>query len=97
MMTGKLINKVTDWWEDNLRSLLGRLTPDRRVILIVIMLITFSGLSIFMTFSSIYNLGKDRGEKMKVDHIERLQFELKKIQHKTDSLKLQKNFQYDKE
>jgi FtsZ-binding cell division protein ZapB len=96
MMTGKLINKVTDWWEDNLRSLLGRLTPDRRVILIVIMLITFSGLSIFMTFSSIYNLGKEKGEKMKVDHIERLQFELKIIQHKTDSLKLQKNFHYDR-
>jgi len=50
-----------------------------------------------MTFSSIYNLGKDRGEKMQIDHIERLQFELKKMRHKTDSLKQLNNFQYDRE
>jgi len=96
-MIRKLINKVNEYWEDGLRSLLGRLTPDRRVILIVIMLITFSGLSIFMTFSSIYNLGKDRGEKMKVDHIERLQFELKKMRHRMDSLKQPNNFQYERD
>jgi hypothetical protein len=62
----------------------------------VILLMIFSGLSIFMTFSSIYNLGKDRGEKMQIDHIERLQFELKKMRHKTDSLKQLNNFQYDR-
>ena len=96
-MIRKLINKVNECWEDGLRSLLGRLKPDRRVILIVIMLITFSGLSIFMTFSSIYNLGKDRGEKMQIDHIERLQLELKKMRHETDSLKQPNNFQYGRE
>ena len=96
-MIRKLINKVTDWWEDSLRSLFGRLTPDRRVILIVIMLMTFSGLSVFISFSSVYNLGKDQGEKMKVDHIKRLQFELKKMQHKMDSLKQPNNFQYERD
>jgi len=96
-MIRKLINKVTDWWEDSLRILFGRLTPDRRVILIVIMLMTFSGLSVFISFSSAYNLGKDRGEKMKVDHIERLQFELKKMRHKMDSLKQPNNFQYERD
>lgn len=96
-MTGKLIEKVTDWWEDSLRSLFGRLTPDRRVVLIVIMLISFSGLSVFMTFSSVYNLGKDRGEKMQMEHISRLQFELQELRPKTDSLKLQKILQYERE
>lgn len=96
-MIRKLINKVTDWWEDSLRSLFGRLTPDRRVILIVIMLMTFSGLSVFISFSSVYNLGKDQGEKMKVDHIERLQFELKKMRQKMDSLKQPNNFQYERD
>ena len=96
-MIRKLINKVTDWWEDSLRSLFGRLTPDRRVILIVIMLMTFSGLSVFISFSSVYNLGKDQGEKMKVDHIERLQLELKKMRHETDSLKQPNNFQYERD
>lgn len=96
-MTRKLINKVTDWWEDSLRSFFGRLTPDRHVVLIVIMLITFSGLSVFISFSSVYNLGKDRGEKIKVDHIERLQFELKKMRHNMDSLKQPNNFQYERD
>ncbi len=96
-MTGKLINKVTDWWEDSLRSLFGRLTPDRRVIFIVTILMIFSGLSVFISFSSVYNLGKDRGEKMQMEHISRLQFELKKLRLKTDSLKLQKIFQYDRD
>ena len=96
-MIRKLINKVNEYWEDGLRNLFGRLTPDRRVILIVIMLMIFSGLSIFMIFSSIYNLGKDRGEKMQIDHIERLQLELKKMRHKTDSLKQLNNFQYGRE
>ena len=96
-MTGKLIDKVSDWWEDSLRSLFGRLTPDRRVMLIVIMLISFSGLSVFMTFSSVYNLGKEQGVKMQMDHISRLQLELKKLRPKTDSLKLQKILQYDRE
>lgn len=96
-MTRKLINKVTDWWEDSLRSLFGRLTPDRRVVLIVFMLITLSGLSVFISFSSVYNLGKDRGEKMQMEHISRLQFELKKLRLKTDSLKLQKIFHYDRD
>ncbi len=96
-MTRKLIDKITDWWEDSLRSLFGRLTPNRRVILIVIMLITFSVLSVFISFSSVYNLGKDRGEKMQMEHISRLQFELKKLRLKTDSLKLQKIFQYDRD
>ena len=96
-MTGKLINKVTDWWEDNLRSLFGRLTPDRRVVLIVIMLMTFSGLSVFISFSSVYNLGKEQGEQMQMEHISRLQFELKKVRLRTDSLKLKKILQYDRE
>jgi len=96
-MIRKLINKVNEYWEDGMRSLLGRLTPDRRVILIVILLMIFSGLSIFMTFSSIYNLGKDRGEKMQIDHIEMLQLELNKIRHKTDSLKQPNNFHYGRE
>ena len=95
-MRGKLIKKVAAWRDNNLRRLLGRLSPERRIILIVIMLITFSVLSIFMTFSSIYNLGKEKGEKMHMEHIGRLQFELKKMQQPTDSLKLQNNFQYDR-
>jgi hypothetical protein len=75
-MIRKLINRVNEWLEDGLRGLLGRLTPDRRVILIVTMLIVFSGLSVYMTVSSIYNFGRDKGEKMQIEQIESLKLQL---------------------
>ncbi len=74
-MVKRLINKVQDWLDDRLRSLVGRLTPDRRVILIVSMLIVFSGLSIYMTVSSIYNFGKDKGERLQIERIEALKLQ----------------------
>ncbi|MDL2221068.1 TraL conjugative transposon family protein [Parabacteroides sp. OttesenSCG-928-N08] len=60
-MIRKIIQRVNEWLEDRLRSLVRPLSPDARVIVIVTMLIVFSGLSIYMTVSSIYNLGKDKG------------------------------------
>ncbi|GHV18065.1 conjugal transfer protein [Bacteroidia bacterium] len=75
-MVRKIIQHVNEWLEDILRGLLGRMTPDRRVILIVTMLIVFSGLSVYMTVSSIYNFGRDRGEKMRIEQIETLKLRM---------------------
>lgn len=86
-MMRKLINRINEWLEERLRGLLGRLAPDRRGILIVTMLLVFGALSIWMTFSSIYHFGKDKGERLQMEHIERLQIELQQKQHETDSLK----------
>ncbi|KAA6315520.1 hypothetical protein EZS27_034032 [termite gut metagenome] len=60
-MVKKFFNKINEWLEDGLRGLFGRLTPDRRVILVLTMLFVFGGLSIYMTVSSIYNFGKKSG------------------------------------
>ncbi len=91
-MIRKIINRVNEWLEDGLRGLLGRLTPDRRVILIVTMLIVFSGLSVYMTVSSIYNFGRDKGEKMQIEQIESLKLQLE--QQRKDSINnLKNNFQ----
>ena len=91
-MIRKIINRVNEWLEDGLRSLLGRLTPDRRVVLIVTMLIVFSGLSVYMTVSSIYNFGRDKGEKMQIEQIESLKLQLE--QQRKDSINnLKNNFQ----
>lgn len=95
-MIRKFFNRVNEWIEDLLRGLVGRMTPDRRVILILSMLVVFGGLSIYMTFSSFYNFGKKRGEKIQMEHIERLQIELQQIQHKTDSLKQLNNFHHER-
>lgn len=75
-MIRKLVQRVNEWLEDRLRSLVRPLSPDTRVIVIVTMLILFSSLSIYMTVSSIYNFGKDKGEKMQIEQIESL-----KLQH----------------
>lgn len=87
-MVKKLFSKINDRLEDGLRGLLGRLTSDRRVILILTMLFVFGGLSIYMTVSSIYNIGKDKGEKMRIEQIETLKLQLER---QRDSINQQNN------
>lgn len=91
-MVKKLFSKINEWLEDGLRGLLGRLTPDRRVILILTMLFVFGGLSIYMTVSSIYNIGKKSGIQLEIERIETLR--LQQEQTRRDSIN-QLNNNYD--
>lgn len=90
-MIRKIIQRVNEWLEDRLRSLVRPLSPDTRVIVIVTMLILFSGLSIYMTVSSIYNLGKDKGKELQIEQIEQIET-LKLQQQQRDSINHQNNF-----
>ena len=89
-MVRKLFNKVNEWLEDGLRGMLGRMTPDRRVILVLTMLFVFGGLSIYMTVSSIYNFGKKSGIQMEIERIETLRFQQE--QERRDSINQLNNF-----
>lgn len=91
-MIRKLFRKINEWLEDGLRGLLGRMTPDRRVILVLTMLFVFGGLSIYMTVSSIYNIGKKSGVQMEIERIETLRLEQE--QARKDSIN-QLNNHYD--
>jgi hypothetical protein len=91
-MIRKFFNKLNEWLEDGLRGLLGRMTPDRRVILILTMLFVFGGLSIYMTVSSIYNFGKKSGIQLRIEQIEALR--LQQEQTRRDSIN-QQNKHYD--
>lgn len=92
-MIRKIIQRVNEWLEDRLRSIVRPLSPDARVILIVTMLIVFSGLSIYMTVSSIYNLGKGKGEQMQIEQIETLKLQ----QQQRDSINnLNNHYQYER-
>ena len=92
-MIKKKLTAVRDWFEDGLRSLLGRITPDGRVIIILVMLFVFGAGSIYMTVSSIYNMGKKSGQQqMKIEHIKQLELE---HQQKTDSINHKNNFSYE--
>jgi len=90
-MIKRFFNKINEWLEDGLRGLLGRLTPDRRVILVLTMLFVFGGLSIYMTVSSIYNFGKKSGIQLEIERIETLR--LQQEQARRDSINRLNNFQ----
>ena len=91
MIKKKLI-AVRDWMEDSLRSLLGQVTPDGRIIIILIMLFVFSFGSIYMTVYSIYNMGKKSGRQMQIKHIKGVELDYRQ---KTDSINHKNDFKYE--
>ena len=92
-MIRKKITNLRDRIEDGLRSLLGQISPDGRIVVILVMLFLFSAASIYITVSSIYNIGKKSGrEQMQIEHIKRLELEQ---QQKTDSINQLNRFEYE--
>lgn len=63
--------------ESKLRGLCGEITPDKRLVVILIMLLCFTALSLYFSISSIYNWGKDseRKQQIQIEHLRRLQLE----------------------
>ena len=76
------IGKVQDWADDHLRRMCGRITPGKRLAVILLMFFFFGGLSIYITVSSIYNIGKRDGRRLQIEHIK--QYPL----HDSDSINL---------
>ena len=76
------IGKVQDWADDCLRRMCGRITPGKRLAVILVMVFFFGGLSIYITVSSIYNIGKRDGRRLQIEHIK--QYPL----HDSDSINL---------
>ena len=76
------IEQVQDWADDCLRRMCGRITPGKRLAVILLMFFFFGGLSIYITVSSIYNIGKRDGRRLQIEHIK--QYPL----HDSDSINL---------
>lgn len=91
-MAKKFFQNIGEHIEDFLRGICGRITPDKRVIVILTMLVVFGGLSIYMTVSSIYNFGKDKGERMQIEQIEALKLQL---EQQRDSINKQNLYEYE--
>ncbi len=91
-MVKKKITALRDWMEDGLRSLLGRISPDGRIVVILVLFFLFGAGSIYMTVSSIYNMGKKSGQQLQIEHIQRL--ELQQEQPK-DSINQLNQFNYE--
>ena len=72
-MVGKFIMKAQAWADERLRRLAGRITPDMRVVIVLVMMLAFGGLSVYMTVSAIYRIGRSDGRETGIEHIRRLQ------------------------
>lgn len=61
--------------EDFLKRICGEITPDKRLTVILVMLLVFTVANIYFTVSSIYNWGKEnaRKEQLQIEHIRRLE------------------------
>ena len=72
IMEKNCIEKVQDWADDKLRQMCGRITPGKRLTVILLMFVFFGGMSIYITVSSIYNIGKRDGQRLQIEHIRQL-------------------------
>lgn len=71
------INEIGYWFEDKLKALCGEITPDKRLTVILIMLLAFTLLNLYFTFTTIKDWGREeeRREQMKIEHIKQLDIE----------------------
>lgn len=76
-MIGKCINRVQDWADDSLRRLCGRITPGKRLAVILTMFLFFSIASVYIFVSGIYNIGKNEGQRIEIEHIRLLELQRK--------------------
>ena len=70
--TGGVKIAVQEWADDRLHQMCGRITPGKRLAVILVMFFFFGGLSIYITVSSIYNIGKRDGRRLQIEHIKQL-------------------------
>lgn len=88
-MIGRFIRKIQDWADDSLRRLCGRITPGKRLALILTMFLFFSIASVYIFVSGIYNIGKNEGRRIEIEHIRLL--ELQRKDSINNSLKINDN------
>lgn len=76
--------------DSHLRKLCGDITPEKRITVVIIMILVFTSVNIYFTFSTIYNWGKEkqRREQLQIEHIRQL-----KLQE--DSIKQSYDFNYE--
>lgn len=79
-MIGKYVRKIQDWVDDNLRRLCGRITPGKRLAVLLTMFLFFGITSVYIFVNAIYEIGKNEGQRIEIEHIQMLEL------HKRDSI-----------
>ncbi len=62
----RLFIKARDYLDDGLRGMCGRLTPEKRVFAIVVMVVVFAGVNFYMLFRAVYNIGREDARQEEV-------------------------------
>ncbi len=75
----EIFKELGYWIEDKLKDLCGEITPDKRLTIILIMLLLFIILNIYFTFVTVKNWGREeeRRKQLKIEHIRQLELEKK--------------------
>lgn len=76
-MIRKCMNRIQDWADDSLRRLCGRITPGKRLAVILTMFLFFGIASVYIFVSAIYNIGKNEGRRIEIEHIRLLELQRK--------------------
>lgn len=74
-MIRRWIVTIQDWVDDNLRRLCGRITPEKRLIVLLTMFLLFGIASVYIFVSAIYNIGKNEGRQIEIEHIQMLELQ----------------------
>ena len=74
-MIRRIVIKIQDWTEDKLRHLCGRITPEKRLAVILVMFLVFGITSLYIFVSAIYQIGKNEGQRIEIEHIDGLKLQ----------------------
>ena len=90
------ISAIREQVENRLRLWCGKIPPGKRITVILTFLFLFAGLSLYITFSSLFSFGENEREKLNFRHIEILQLGLKDRRDKANSLKPSNENHYER-
>lgn len=76
-MIRRTVTKIQNWAEEKLRHLCGRITPEKRLAVILVMFVVFGITSLYIFVSAIYQIGKNEGQRIEIEHIEGLKLQQK--------------------
>ena len=74
-MIGKYVRLIQDWVDEKLCRLCGRITPEKRLFVLLTMFVVFGFASIYIFVSAIYNIGKNEGQRIEIEHIQMLELQ----------------------
>lgn len=61
---------IQEWTEQKLRRLCGRITPEKRLVVILSMFVLFGITSLYIFVHAIYQIGRNEGQRIEIEHIE---------------------------